>query len=62
MSSHNIGVDLALLSMADVSLLTYGSYGDFGAILLKDKTDVVFPKGHPAHWMKNPEEWNRIGF
>ena len=42
------GIDLALASMADVSILTYGSYVNFGALLTKTK-DVYFPKNHPAH-------------
>ena len=40
LSTYCSGIDLALLSMADVSLLTYGSFGDFGAILYKDKKEV----------------------
>ena len=61
LSTYCLGIDLALLSMADVSLLTYGSFGDFGAILYKDKKEVVFPKSHPAHWNKHPEKWNKHG-
>ena len=43
------GIDFALLSMADVTIVTYGSFGDFGGLLYKDKHEVLFPKGHPAH-------------
>ena len=43
------GIDFALLSMADVTIVTYGSFGDFGGLLYKDKFEVLFPKGHPAH-------------
>ena len=44
-----IGIDLALISMADVAILTYGSFGDFGGLLYKDKREVLFPLGHPSH-------------
>ena len=44
-----IGMDLALISMADVAILTYGSFGDFGGLLYKDKREVLFPLGHPSH-------------
>ena len=43
-----IGIDLLLLSMGDVSIVTYGSYGTMGGILTKNK-DVFYPKGHFAH-------------
>jgi len=39
------GIDLALISMADVSILTYGTYGVFGAILTKEK-DIFYAKDH----------------
>ena len=42
-----LGIDLTLLSMGDVSIITYGSYGIFGALLTKDKA-IFHPKGHPA--------------
>ena len=42
------GIDLALIAMADVAIVTYGSYGDFGGLLYKDKQEVLFPLGHPA--------------
>ena len=35
--------------MADVAIVTYGSFGDFGGLLYKDKQEVLFPLGHPAH-------------
>ena len=41
------GIDLLLLSMGDVSIITYGSYGIFGGILTKDKA-IFHPKKHPA--------------
>ena len=44
-----VGIDMALLAMADVALLTYGSFGDFGGLLYKDKREVLFPLGHPMH-------------
>ena len=44
-----IGIDMALIAMADVALLTYGSFGDFGGLLYKDKREVLFPLGHPMH-------------
>ena len=39
---------MALASMADVAILTYGTFGDYGALLNKDK-DTYFPKNHPTH-------------
>ena len=42
------GIDLALMSMVDVSIMTYGSFGDFGVLLTRDKV-AYFPKNHPAH-------------
>merc|ERR1711862_318402 len=41
------GIDMALASMADVAILTVGSFGDYAAILTKDK-DTYFPKNHAA--------------
>ena len=41
------GIDLLLLSMGDVSIITYGSYGIFGGLLTKDKV-TFHPKKHPA--------------
>ena len=37
-----------MMSMADASILTYGTFGDFGALMNKDKV-AYFPKNHPAH-------------
>ena len=36
------------MSMVDVSVLTYGTFGDFGALMTRNKV-VYFPKNHPAH-------------
>ena len=47
--AHTTGIDLALIAMADVAIVTYGSFGDFGGLLYKDKQEVLFPLGHPAH-------------
>ncbi|XP_063717273.1 uncharacterized protein LOC134844498 [Symsagittifera roscoffensis] len=40
------GVDLALISQADVVVLSYGTYGDFGALLTRDKQEILYPKDH----------------
>ena len=34
------------MSMVDVSIMTYGTFGYFGALLTKDKV-VYYPKNHP---------------
>merc|ERR1712029_185765 len=39
------GIDLALLSMSDVAIMTYGSFGEYGALMTCDK-DVYYPKFH----------------
>ena len=39
---------MLLLSMGDVVILTYGTFGAFGGLLIKDK-DVFYPKDHPAY-------------
>ena len=41
------GIDLLLLSMGDVSIITYGSFGIFGGLLTKDKA-IFHLKKHPA--------------
>ncbi|XP_075256267.1 uncharacterized protein LOC142348702 [Convolutriloba macropyga] len=43
------GIDMALMAMSDVLILSYGSYGDFGALFGKDKKQVLYPKGHKTH-------------
>ncbi|XP_063721859.1 uncharacterized protein LOC134848377 isoform X2 [Symsagittifera roscoffensis] len=43
------GIDLALLAMSEVLILSYGSYGDFGALLGRDKKHVLYPGKHKAH-------------
>ena len=44
-----LGVEMALIAMSDVVILSYGTYGDFGALLGKDKKQVLYPKSHKAH-------------
>ena len=43
------GVDLALMAMCDVLIMSYGSYGDFGALLGRSKKQVLYPKLHKTH-------------
>ena len=38
---------MALMSLADVFIMTYGTFGGFAGILSKDK-EVYYPKNHPA--------------
>ncbi|XP_075251840.1 uncharacterized protein LOC142344189 [Convolutriloba macropyga] len=64
------GIDMLIISKADVVILTYGTFGDFGAILGKDKKEVLYPKGHEAHdesginWGRlpgfTPLDWKRL--
>ena len=35
--------------MSDVLIMSYGSYGDFGALLGDDKLQVLYPKSHKTH-------------
>ncbi|XP_075255067.1 uncharacterized protein LOC142347616 isoform X2 [Convolutriloba macropyga] len=44
-----IGVDFVILSLADVVILTYGSFGDFGALFGTNKLPVYYPINHPSH-------------
>ena len=39
-----IGNDLAMLSLADHSILSYGTFGIWGALLRKKDGEVVLPK------------------
>ena len=65
-----VGIDMLIISKADVVILTYGTFGDFGAILGKDKKEVLYPKGHEAHdesginWGRlpgfTPLDWKRL--
>ncbi|XP_075246836.1 uncharacterized protein LOC142340205 isoform X2 [Convolutriloba macropyga] len=48
-SKNLIGIDLALMAMSDVLVMSYGSYGDFGALFGKDKQMVLYPKNHKTH-------------
>lgn len=41
---NQVGIDLALLSLANHSILTYGTFGMWGAILAGGH--VVLPKSH----------------
>ena len=43
-----VGTDLALLSFADHSILTYGTFGMWGALLAKGG-HVTMPKGYSKH-------------
>ena len=43
-----VGTDLALLSFADHSILTYGTFGMWGALLAKGG-HVIMPKGYSTH-------------
>ncbi|XP_075256400.1 uncharacterized protein LOC142348787 isoform X2 [Convolutriloba macropyga] len=64
------GIDMLIISMADVVVQTYGSFGDMGAILGRDKKEVLFPRGHKDHYEKyfgnkllpgyTPIRWNRL--
>ena len=61
---------MLIISMADVVVQTYGSFGDMGAILGRDKKEVLFPRGHKDHYEKyfgnkllpgyTPIRWNRL--
>ncbi|XP_075250316.1 uncharacterized protein LOC142342701 isoform X1 [Convolutriloba macropyga] len=44
-----IGVDFVILSLADVVILTYGSFGDFGALFGTNRLPVYYPIKHPSH-------------
>jgi hypothetical protein len=44
----NLGSDLAMLSFADHSILTYGTFGMWGALLAKGGY-VIMPKGYSKH-------------
>ena len=49
------GTDLAMLSLADHSILTYGTFGMWGALLAKGGY-VIMPKGYSLnHAMHNVE-------
>ncbi|XP_075257598.1 uncharacterized protein LOC142349741 [Convolutriloba macropyga] len=41
-----LGVDLAIISLADVVIMTYGTFGAFGAVLTRDKDEVILPSYH----------------
>ena len=41
---------MALMAMSDVLVMSYGSYGDFGGLLGKDKKRVLYPLGHKTHF------------
>jgi len=59
------GVDLALLTMADCSIVTYGTFGHYGALLGKPKVEVVRPAGHPANKEINDaelENWTTLEY
>ena len=43
------GVDFVILSLADVVILTYGSFGDFGALFGTNRLPVYYPIKHPSH-------------
>ncbi|XP_075246840.1 uncharacterized protein LOC142340207 isoform X2 [Convolutriloba macropyga] len=45
-----VGIDMALMAMSDVLVMSYGSYGDFGGLLGKDKKRVLYPQGHKTHF------------
>ncbi|XP_075262971.1 uncharacterized protein LOC142354538 [Convolutriloba macropyga] len=45
----SLGVDFAVMSMVDVLIMTYGSFGLFAALLTKDKHEVLYPKDHVSH-------------
>ena len=42
----SVGFDLALLSLADHSIMTHGTFGLWGALLSKMTGEVVLPKGY----------------
>ena len=47
-SSKFLGSDLALIGFADHSILTYGTFGMWGA-LLGNVNYVIMPKGYSEH-------------
>ena len=42
--STSAGIDFSLMSMADISVLTYGTFGLYASFLTKDKIRY-YPKG-----------------
>ena len=51
-----IGMDLALLTLADHSILSYGTFGMWGA-LLANNGEVAMPTGYDTHRINKEINW-----
>ena len=55
-SYFSLGVDLALLSFSDHSIMTYGTFGIWGSLLGKEDKLTIFPK----EFMKTDKEYESL--
>ena len=51
-----LGTDLALLTLADHSILSYGTFGMWGA-LLANGGEVALPTGYDTHRINKEINW-----
>ena len=51
-----IGTDLALLTLADHSILSYGTFGMWGA-MLANGGEVSMPTGYSTHRINKEIDW-----
>ena len=56
------GIDLALLSMSDILIMSYGSYGYFGALFGHEKQQILYPNKHKTHDLTEVNQGNMPRF
>ena len=56
--SFKTGTDIALLTLADHSILSYGTFGMWGA-LLANNGEVAMPSGYDTHRINKEINWAR---
>ena len=55
-TQYVLGTDLALLTLADHSILSYGTFGMWGA-LLANNGEVSLPTGYDTHRINKEINW-----
>ena len=58
-SETAVGLDLGLMMSSDVSILSHGTFGQWGALLSRKQGDIIIPSGHPIEILKSDKIFNR---
>ena len=58
-SESSVGLDLGLMMSSDVSILSHGTFGQWGALLATKQGDIILPSGHSLEVLKSNKIFKR---